>query len=99
MKNNKKIKWVNILKFMILISCLLLIINDIFMITIYGWITNNMASWTWFGFGTFVLALVIAILILDDFDEQLNKKRELVKNSQLNQSILVGDKSIPHLLK
>ena len=77
MKNNKKIKWGNILKFMILISCLLLIINDIFMITIYGWITNNMASLTWFGFGTFVLALVIAILILDDFDEQLNKKKRV----------------------
>lgn len=75
MKNNKKIKWVNILKFMILISCLLLIINDIFMITIYGWITNNMVSWTWFGFGTFALALVIAILIFEDFDEQLNKKK------------------------
>ena len=47
------------------------------MITIYGWITNNMASWTWFGFCTFVLALVIAILILDDFDEQLNKKKRV----------------------
>lgn len=79
MKNNRKIKWSNILKFIVLISSLLLIIHDIFMITVYGWVTNNMASWTWFGFVTFVLAVVVVILILDDFDEQLNKKKRASK--------------------
>lgn len=68
----KKIKWLNILKVLGLIGCLALIVHDLFMVTIYGWITSNMVGWTWFGFGTFILAFMVAGLIFEDLEDQWN---------------------------
>lgn len=72
MKALKKIKWLNVLKVLGLIGCLALIVHDLFMVTIYGWITSNMVGWTWFGLATFVATIMIASLIFDDLEEQWN---------------------------
>lgn len=72
MKALKRIKWLNVLKVLGLIGCLALIIHDLFMVTVYGWITSNMVGWTWFGFGTFVISFMIASLLFEDLEEQWN---------------------------
>lgn len=45
MKALKKIKWLNVLKIIGFIGCLALIVHDLFMVTVYGWITSNMVGW------------------------------------------------------
>lgn len=72
MKALKGIKWLNVLKIIGFIGCLALIVHDLFMVTVYGWITSNMVGWTWFGFATFVAAIMTAGTIFDDLEEQWN---------------------------
>ena len=88
MRALKRVKWLNVLKIVGFIGCLTLIVHDLFMVTVYGWITSNMVGWTWFGFATFVAAIMTAGTIFDDLEEQWNaietKKREsLGKTSQM----------------
>lgn len=48
MRALKRIKWLNVLEIVGFIGCLALIVHDLFMVTIYSWITSNMVGWTWF---------------------------------------------------
>lgn len=72
MRALKRVKWLNVLKIVGFIGCLALIVHDLFMVTVYGWITSNMVGWTWFGFATFVAAIMTAGTIFDDLEEQWN---------------------------
>ncbi len=72
-KKRLKIKWKNIALLIILLVCGAVVIHDLYMLTIYSWITGKMASWTWFGFGTFLLAFWIGGEIVEYIIEQLNK--------------------------
>lgn len=67
----KKVKWLNVLKCLGFIGCLALVIHDFYMITIYSWVHSISVGFTWFGLGTFVMAIMIADLIYQDFEEQL----------------------------
>ena len=76
MKRNKKrlkIKWKNIALLLILLVCAGLVIHDVYMLTIYSWITGRMAGWTWFGFLTFLLAFAIGGEILEYIIEDSKK--------------------------
>ncbi|MBQ7307317.1 MAG: hypothetical protein IJW82_02210 [Clostridia bacterium] len=76
MKKNKKklkIKWKNVSLAVILLMCIGLILHDIFMITIYSWITGNLYGWTWLGLLTFILAIGIGGEIIEYFDDEINK--------------------------
>ena len=61
MKRTKKIKikWGNIGLLALLLLCASVVIHDLFMLTIYSWISGNMYGWTWFGFLTFILAFAV----------------------------------------
>lgn len=74
-RTNKKlkIKWKNVALLIVLIICASIIIHDVFMLTFYSWITGMMASWTWFGFLTFLLAFAIGGEIIEYFEEEINK--------------------------
>lgn len=72
MRALKRVKWLNVLEIVGFIGCLALIVHDLFMVTIYSWITSNMVGWTWFGFVTFVVAIMIASITFDDLEEQWN---------------------------
>lgn len=79
MKALRKIKWLNVLEMLIFIGCLALVIHDLYMITIYSWIKSISVGFTWFGLGTFVLALMGIGTIYEDLEEKANiptKKRE-----------------------
>lgn len=69
----RKINWINVIKAVVFIFCISMIIHDIFMLTVYGWITGNLYGWSWFGFLTFILFCSIACIIYEDFDEQIKK--------------------------
>lgn len=69
-KKRVKIKWLNVVKLILFIFCVYMILHDLYMITIHSYITGNMYSWTWLGFITFILFIVVAGAIYDDFEEQ-----------------------------
>ena len=69
-KKRLKIKWKNIALLLILLVCAGLVIHDVYMLTIYSWITGRMAGWTWFGFLTFLLAFAIGGEIVEYFIDE-----------------------------
>lgn len=69
-KKMLKIKWLNVLKLILFIFCVYMILHDLYMITIYSLITGNMYGWTWYGFGTFILFVIVAGMIYDNFEEE-----------------------------
>lgn len=56
----RKLKWKNILLLVVLIACISLIIHDIYMNTIYTFISGRIVGWTWFGFLTYIMAFVVS---------------------------------------
>ena len=72
-KKRLKIKWKNIALLLILLVCAGLVIHDVYMLTIYSWITGRIAGWTWFGFLTFLLAFAIGGEILEYIIEDSKK--------------------------
>lgn len=75
MKRTKKIKikWGNIGLLALLLLCASIVIHDLFMLTIYSWISGNMYGWTWFGFITFILAFAVGGEIIEYFYEEYFK--------------------------
>lgn len=65
----KKIK--NVIKSILFIFCVVMILHDLYMVTIHSYITGNMYGWSLFGFITFILFVMIASMIYEDFEEQL----------------------------
>lgn len=75
MKKKKiRIKWKNIALIINLLLCAILVIHDIYMIAIQPWINGKSAQWTWFGLGTFILALFVGGAIIEYFKDKINKK-------------------------
>ena len=68
----KKVKWLNVLEALLFLGSLAVIIHDLFMVTVYSWFTSQLVGWTWFGFGTFILAFMVAGLIFEDLEDQWN---------------------------
>lgn len=66
-----KIKWGNVVKAIIFLFCIGLILHDFYMLTIHSFVTGNLYGWTWYGFITFWIAVMIASLIYEDFEEQI----------------------------
>lgn len=76
MKKNKKrlkIKWRNVALLGVLLICAGIVLHDLFMLTIYGWITGKMIGWTWFGFLTFIIAFGVGGEIIEYFIDEINK--------------------------
>ena len=69
-KKRLKIKWKNIALLVILLMCTYIVGHDVYMLTIYSWITGNMYGWTCFGFLTFLLAFAIGGEIIEYFIDE-----------------------------
>lgn len=61
-----KIKWKNLFKLIILLICISTILHDLYMLTIYSWISNTTVSWTSFGLLTFVLSGLLSEYLIED---------------------------------
>lgn len=76
MKKNKKrlkIKWRNVGLLGVLLICAYIVGHDLFMLTIYSWITGQMIGWTWFGFLTFIIAFAVGGEIIEYFIDEINE--------------------------
>lgn len=76
MKKNKKrlkIKWRNVALLGVLLLCVYIVGHDMFMLTIYSWITGEMLGWTWFGFLTFIIAFAVGGEIIEYFIDEINE--------------------------
>ena len=62
----KKINWKNVMKLIIMLVASLVIVHDIYKLTIYSSITGRLAGFTWFGFITFILCIGLVIVIYDE---------------------------------
>lgn len=60
-----KRKYKTIILLMILIVCIGIVSHDVYLIVLQPWITHETVGWTWFGFITFVIALLSSIKIID----------------------------------
>lgn len=63
-----KIKWKNIIKFLILIFALSVVISDTIILII------TMGGFTAFGLLTFVLSVLVSDYIISDFEEQVKNR-------------------------
>lgn len=70
-KKRLKINWLNVIKLIVFIICVSMIIHDLYLLTIYSFITGNLYGWSWFGLLTFILFCSIADIIYEDFEEQI----------------------------
>lgn len=53
-----KIKWKNVLLLILLLISLGVALYDTYILTINSWITSEIATWTWYGFITFIIAFI-----------------------------------------
>lgn len=65
-----KIKWLNVGKLILFIFCIGNISHDLYMVTLYSYISGSMYGWSSYGFLTFILFCIVAIVIYEDFEEQ-----------------------------
>lgn len=72
-KKNLKIKWENVALLGVLLICTYLVLHDLFMVTIYTWISGNIYGWTWLGITTFMIAFSIGAMIIEHFIEEANE--------------------------
>lgn len=68
----RKIKWKNVALLIVGVISAIVILHDLYMLTIYSWITGITCGWTWIGFITFMLAVFIVGNIYDYFEEFSN---------------------------
>lgn len=55
----------NVFKLIALVSCLGIIIYDLYMLLIYPMISGSLISWSTFGFVTFIISLIISLDIIE----------------------------------
>lgn len=72
-KKNLKIKWENVALLGVLLICIYLVLHDLFMVTIYTWISGNIYGWTWFGITTFMIAFSVGVMIIEHIIEEANE--------------------------
>lgn len=59
---NKK----NVLRMIILLVCIGLVAHDLYMITLSQFFTGHLASWTIYGFVTFIFATMLGTKLAED---------------------------------
>lgn len=69
----KKVKWGNVVKALVLVSCVGFIGYITFMLTVYSWITTNCVSLGYLGLALLIGSCVGISVICEDFQEQLKK--------------------------
>lgn len=62
----------NILLILVLLVCAMVVFHDLYLLIIYPLLTTNLVGFTWFGFLTFLIAIITGSLIIDYFIGVLN---------------------------
>lgn len=80
MKAKRKVNWLAVIEIAMFLGSLVLIIHDLFMVTVYSWFNSITVGWTWFGIGTFFIAIMVADVTYEDLEERANRpiKKERV---------------------
>ena len=73
-----KIRWGNLVRAFLFIGSLLVIIHDLYMVTISQFVTGNMVGFTCFG----LITLIAAIMILIDNGNKLKKELALTSSNK-----------------
>lgn len=74
----RKLKWNNIIETSIFLVVMLLILHDIYMVTIHGWITGNQATFTWLGLGSLFINMMLANIIYEDLECKVKETKKTV---------------------
>lgn len=61
----KKIKWLNVIKLMLMLFCIGVILHDFYCLTF------KFAMFTWLGLGTHILCWLVVGTIYEDFEDQI----------------------------
>lgn len=69
----RKINWLAVGELILFLMSLALIIHDFYMVTVYSWIHSTLVGWTWLGFGTFFIAIMVASITYEDLEERANR--------------------------
>ena len=65
MKKRIKIKFKNLAVLIIALIAALVILHDIYYVSVYSWISKITYSWTWYGFISFIVCVGILDLCCD----------------------------------
>lgn len=62
----RKVKWNNVIKLLIMLICLVIVVHDMYMVSISQFFTGHMVGWTWYGFLTFLTSFFTLGSLYDD---------------------------------
>lgn len=65
------IKWGNLVNAFLFVGSLLVVLHDLYMVTISELFTGYLVGFTWFGLGTFIAAIVILISSSNELKKEL----------------------------
>jgi hypothetical protein len=66
----KRIKWLNVMKLILLVFSIVMILKDLYYITWYSWEREIITTWTWYGFITFFIYVSIVGAVIEDILEK-----------------------------
>lgn len=69
----RKIKWRNVALLILFIISTCIVLHDLYVIVLKPFFTTIVEGWTWYGLGTFTIALIISCSILDYFIDEFKK--------------------------
>lgn len=65
------IKWGNLVNAFLFVGSLLVVLHDLYMVTISELFTGYLVGFTWFGLGIFIAAIVILISSFNELKKEL----------------------------
>lgn len=76
MKKKIKIKWKNVALAIVGMISSFIVLDTVYIITVRGWITDQLATITWAGIVINIISLTISVSIILYFIEELHKGNE-----------------------
>lgn len=73
MKKKRRMNWENVMYGIVFITCTSLILKDLFMVTLYGWLSNKHYCFTFPGMIIDSLALMFGLITLSILMEESKK--------------------------
>ena len=66
-----------VVELILLVISVAVVVQDVYLMTIYSYVNQVTVGWTWFGLGTFLLAFGVAGYTFDDLSRRANKKERI----------------------
>lgn len=67
----KKLNWKHLSLLIILVICIGIVLHDIYLIGVACWISSKLYGFTFFGFITFVVAIIVGVVVWEKIKEKL----------------------------